>query len=277
VFSVDKTGKETVLYAFTGGTDGGDPGARLVWDHNGNLYGTTFSGGDLSCYVGGCGVVFKLDKSGKQSVLYAFTDHTDGKSPEGLVLDHAGNVYGTTYDGGTFGHGAVFKLDQTGSLTVLYSFTAGSDSADPSGLFFRDASGNLYGTTNGVGAGDFGVVFKLDMNGKLTVLHAFAAGTDGEYPGSLISDNAGNFYGTTLGGGTGSGCYYGGCGTVFKLDSGGNETVLHNFSGTDGQLPNGLTMDGVGNLYGTTFGGGEGKGTGCSYYQGCGTLFRLIR
>jgi uncharacterized repeat protein (TIGR03803 family) len=276
VFTVDKTGKETVLYAFQGGTDGGNPAARLVWDHNGNLYGTTFSGGDLSCYVGGCGVVFKLDRTGKQTVLYSFADLTDGKMPVGLVLDNAGNLYGTTYDGGNFGHGAVFKLDQTGTLTVLYSFTAGSDSADPSGLFFRDPSGNLYGTTNGVGSPDYGIVFKLDMTGKLGVLHTFTGGTDGEYPGNLISDNTGNLYGTTMGGGTGSGCYYGGCGTVFKVDTNSNETVLHDFTGTDGQLPNGLIMDGAGNLYGTTFGGGGGKGFSCSYYLGCGTVFKLI-
>jgi uncharacterized repeat protein (TIGR03803 family) len=273
VFAIDTAGKETVLYPFKGGTDGGDPASGLVRDRDGNLYGTTFSGGDLSCYVGGCGVVFKLNKNGSQTVLYRFTDRTDGKMPKGLVRDHVGNLYGTTYDGGTSGHGAVFKLYPTGKLIALYSFTGGSDSAYPSGNLIRDQSGNIYGTTSGVGSQDYGVVFRLDTARKLTVLYSFTGGADGKYPVSLIRDTAGNLYGTTYGGGTGSGCYYGGCGVVFKLDANAKETVLHSFKGTDGQLPNGLIMDGAGNLYGTTLGGG--KGSECSSYHGCGTVFKL--
>jgi len=107
----------------------------------------------------------------------------------------------------------------------------------------------------------------------VAVLYSFTGGTDGKYPVSLIRDTAGNLYGTTYGGGTGSGCYYGGCGTVFKVDTNGTETVLHSFTGTDGELPNGPIMDGAGNLYGTTLGGG--KGAGCSTYHGCGTVFKL--
>ena len=273
VFALDQAGKETVLYAFKGGSDGGNPSAGLVRDGDGNLYGTTTSGGDTSCYVGGCGVVFKLDKNRRQTVLYRFTDHIDGKLPEGLIRDGAGNLYGTTYDGGTSGHGAVFKLSQTGKLTVLYSFTGGSDSGDPKGLFIRDRSGNLYGTTYGVGSQDYGVVFKLNTSNKLTVLYSFTGGADGEYPDSLLPDKSGNLYGTTLVGGTGSGCYYGSCGTVFKLNTNNSKTVLHSFTGADGELPNGLIMDGFGNLYGTTFGGG--KGVACSAYHGCGTVFKL--
>jgi uncharacterized repeat protein (TIGR03803 family) len=89
----------------------------------------------------------------------------------------------------------------------------------------------------------------------------------------LVSDQAGNLYGTALGGGTGSGCYYSACGTVFKVDTEGKLTVLHSFKGADGELPNGLMMDGGGNLYGTTLGGG--KGSACSYYHGCGVVFEL--
>ncbi|HXM22471.1 MAG TPA: choice-of-anchor tandem repeat GloVer-containing protein [Terriglobales bacterium] len=274
VFQRDKTGKQTVLYAFTGGTDGGQPNAALIRDAAGNLYGTTQFGGDTSCYVGlGCGVVFKLDKAGNETVLYRFTDGTDGKIPEGVVRDAAGNLYGTTYDGGTFFHGAVFKLDKNGKLTVLYSFTGGADSGDPKGPLIRDRSGNLYATTYGVGSQGYGVVFKLDTGGKLTVLYSFTGGSDGEYPSSLVLDSSGNLYGTALGGGDGTGCYYGGCGTVFKVDSEGKQTVLHSFKGNDGELPIGLIMDGAGNLYGTTLGGG--KGSKCSYYHGCGTVFKL--
>jgi len=276
VFKRDRTGKQTVLYAFGGGTDGGQPNSTLIRDAAGNLYGTTSGGGSSSgyCqYVHGCGVVFKVNRAGQETVLYTFTDLADGGFPEGLVRDGAGNLYGTTYDGGTFGNGVVFKLDKTGKLTLLYSFTGGSDSGDPRGIFLRDRSGNLYGTTYGVGSQGYGVVFKVDTAGKLTVLYSFTGGTDGQYPDTLVSDKAGNLYGTAFGGGSGSGCYYGGCGTVFKVDTSGNETVLHSFTGADGELPNGLMMDGTGNLFGTTLGGG--KGSGCSYYHGCGVVFKI--
>ena len=130
-------------------------------------------------------------------------------------------------------------------------------------------------TLGGFDSRGYGIVYKLDPTGNLTVLHNFMAGSDGEYPNSLVMDAAGNLYGVTMGGGTGAGCYYGGCGTVFKLDTHGTKTILHNFTGKDGQLPNSLTMDRVGNLYGTTLGGG--KGNDCSYYKGCGTVFKLSR
>jgi uncharacterized repeat protein (TIGR03803 family) len=274
VFKRDKTGKQTALYAFTGGSDGGEPNSTLIRDEAGNLYGTTFGGGSFSgyCeYVFGCGVIFKLSKAGKETVLYTFTDGTDGIFPQGVVRDQAGNFYGTTYDGGTFGKGVVFKLDKDGHLTLLYSFTGGSDSGDPRGVFLRDQSGNLFGTTYGVGTQGYGVVFQLDTAGKLTVLYSFTGGADGRYPDTLVSDHTGNLYGTTLGGGTGSGCYYGGCGTVFKVDTNGKETVLHSFKGRDGQMPDGLTMDAVGNLYGTAPWGGK---SGCGCY-GCGVVFKL--
>jgi uncharacterized repeat protein (TIGR03803 family) len=277
VFTLDKTGKQTVVYAFTGGADGGEPNATLIRDEGGNLFGTTSRGGSSSgyCqYVGGCGVIFELNKAGKETVRYTFTDLIDGGFPDGIVGDGAGNFYGTTYDGGSAGKGVVYKLDRTGKLTLLYSFKGESDSGDPKGIFLRDESGSLYGTTYGVGTQDYGVVFKLDTAGKLTVLYSFKGGTDGRYPDTLISDHAGSLYGTALGGGTGSGCYYGGCGTVFKLDTKNKLTVLHSFKGSDGQLPIGLAMDRAGNLYGTALGGGKGSNQ-CSYYHGCGTVFRL--
>ena len=275
VFKRDAAGVQTELYAFTGKTDGGAPDAALIRDAAGNFYGTGSIGGSQSCFGAGCGVIFKLDAANQESVLYSFMDGTDGKYPHGLVADPAGNLYGATYDGGTYGKGGVFEVDQAGTFTVLHSFTGGADSDNPTGLLVRDEAGNLYGTTySGLfEAQGFGIVFKLDTQGKLTVLHSFTEATDGEYPTSLLRDAAGNLYGVTLGGGTSSGCYYGSCGTVFKLDSSGNKTVLHNFTGSDGQLPNSLTTDKAGNLYGTTLGGG--KGSQCAYYKGCGVVFKL--
>jgi uncharacterized repeat protein (TIGR03803 family) len=276
VFKRDTTGKQTVLYAFTGKADGSGPFANLIRDPAGNLYGTTGYGGNPSCFVGlGCGVIFKLDTTGKETVLHAFADRTDGKSPQGVIRDGFGNLYGVTYDGGTAGYGAVFKLDTTGKLTILYSFTGGSDSGDPKGPLIMDKTGNLYGTTYGVGIGlqGFGIVYKLDTAGNFTILYTFNGTTDGQFPDTLVLDSQGNLYGVALGGGTGTGCYYGGCGTIFKIDTADNFTVLHSFALAEGQLPNNLIIDKAGNLYGTTLGGG--KGSGCPYYKGCGTMFRL--
>jgi len=280
VFKRDASGIQTILYVFSGTYDGGAPNVAMIRDAAGNLYGTTYNGGVKSCYVGfGCGVIFKLDTTNHESVLYSFMDGTDGKNPLGLVADAAGNLYGTTYDGGIYGKGCVFKLDSSGTFTVLYSFTGGADSDNPNGHLVLDKAGNIFGTTNSglYEASGFGVVFKLDPAGNLTVLHNFADPTDGEYPNSLVMDAAGNLYGVTFGGGSGTGCYYGSCGTVFKLDTSLNKTVLHSFSGVDGQLADGLTMDNAGNLYGTTQGGGRGgaRGTRCYYYRGCGVVFKL--
>jgi uncharacterized repeat protein (TIGR03803 family) len=277
VFKLDTTGKETVLYSFTGSSDGASPDAGLIRDAAGNLYGTTERGGKCRRFVAGCGTVFKLDTTGKETVLHRFRG-ADGATPiAGLIRDSAGNFYGTTLLGGGTGCvrpgcGTVFILDTTGKETVLYSFTGtGGDGAFPHAGLIRAAAGNFYGTTSG--GGDLtcnapfgcGVVFKLDTTGKETVLYSFTGSPDGASPDAgLIRDSAGNFYSTTSGGG---GAF--GKGTVFKLDTTGNETVLHSFTGTggDGALPSaGLIRDTVGNLYGTTTSGGA------SDY---GTVFKL--
>jgi uncharacterized repeat protein (TIGR03803 family) len=111
----------------------------------------------------GCGVVFKLDTTGTETVLHTFTAGADGAEPDaGLIRDSAGNFYGTTYLGGINGNGVVFKLDTTGTETVLYSFTGGADGGSPAAGLIRDSAGNLYGTTYEGGTSDAGVVFKLE-------------------------------------------------------------------------------------------------------------------
>lgn len=275
VFKLTPAGQQTVLYAFTGKRDGGGPSSALIHDAIGNLYGTGGGGGDPSCFGSGCGVIFKLNTANQENALYSFTGGTDGQMPAGIVRDAAGDFYGTTYDGGALGYGIVWKLDKSGAFSVFYSFTGGADSGDPKGPPIADKSGNLYGATYGVGEGlqGYGVVYKLDSAGNFTLLYTFNGTTDGQYPGGLVLDAEGNLYGTALGGGTGTGCYYGGCGTVFEVDAGGNFTVLHSFTGADGELPNGLIIDAAGNLYGTALGGGHA--TNKCYYGGCGTVFKL--
>jgi uncharacterized repeat protein (TIGR03803 family) len=255
VFRLNANGKETVLHTFDG-ADGSDPMAGLVRDAAGNLYGTTAHGGQGGCDHG-CGVVFKLDRTGKETVLHSFTGTGgDGAYPyAGLIRDAAGNLYGTTVQGGSSDYGTVFKLDKTGKETVLYSFTGtGGDGGAPDAGLVPDAARNLYGTTFGGGFADYGTVFKLDNTGKETVLYSFTGGADGEWPDAgLVLDAKGNLYGTTFSGGI-----HQISGTVFKLDQTGNFTLLHEFTGgDDGSGPQaGLIWDKAGNLYGTTCCGG---------------------
>jgi uncharacterized repeat protein (TIGR03803 family) len=247
--------KYAVLHTFKGGNDGVGPGARLLRDSAGNLYGTTDTGGSFNG-----GTVFKIDTKNIETVLYSFTNGNDGGFPTGgVVRDSEGNLYGTT----DIGNGNIFKIDAAGHETTLYEFKDSPDGFGPYTGVIRDSDGNLYGTTIGGGVSGNGAVFKLDSSGIETVLYSFAGGSDGSSPASGLSrDAAGNLYGSTVNGG-GSGACPNGCGIVFKVDKNGIETVLHTFSGSDGQGPTGpLTRDTKGNLYGTTqFGGASGNGT----------------
>jgi uncharacterized repeat protein (TIGR03803 family) len=246
VFQVDTSGQEAVMYGFPASTDGSELYGGVIRDTAGNLYGTTDAGGS-----NGAGTVFKLDRSGNETILYTFTGGEDGSSPgNGVVRDTAGNLYGTTLDGGS-GWGVVFKVDTSGHETVLYTFTGGADGGVPWAGVILDLAGNLYGTTYLGGSANKGVVYMLDTSHRETVLHNFT-GPDGAYPyATLIFDANGNLYGTAfLGGAYGNG-------DVFKLDSsGGNFSVLYSFTGgNDGSGPYaGVTRDSAGNLYGTTTG-----------------------
>lgn len=297
----------SVLHTFTGG-EGGESPASLIRNADGDLYGATNHGGvPGSCRAAGCGVVFKVDKTGNATVLHSFAfpfSEEDGAHPSGaLVLDPLGNLYGTTEFGGTsencfdpetlfrFGCGTAFKRDKTGEETVLYSLGGSPDGANVLAGLVRDAKGNLYGATFTGGNENnncpfgCGVVFKLDQTGKETVLYRFTGTNgDGANPAALVLDRKGNIYGTTFYGGSGT-CHHAnpvafgtgeGCGTVFKLDKTEKETVLYSFNGTDGANPptGGLVFDSEGNLYGTTNYGGTGTcndGNGL----GCGTVFKL--
>jgi uncharacterized repeat protein (TIGR03803 family) len=272
VFKLDVTGRETILYNFKGGSDGSNPAAGLVRDSAGNLYGTTYWGGDVSCGNPiGCGTVFKLSASGSEAVLHAFAATPDGGYPESsLTLDASGNLYGTTTLGGASGAGTVFESSPDGVAIVLRSFNGKGDGKGPVGGVIRDSVGYLYGTTNGGGAPiSVGAAFQLDSSGTETVLHKFNIANGANPFDSLLRDASGNLYGTALYGG-GTSCNRGyGCGVLFKLDSTGKQQGLYLFTGgADGAHPySGLIMDASGNLYGTTTNGGD---------QNYGVVFEFI-
>lgn len=281
VFEVDTSSHERVLYSFTGLADGGVPSAALVMDASGNLYGTTNQGGSGPCkdenglWIG-CGVVFRVDQHGNETVLHSFTGKNDGAHPfgGGGLLDGAGNFYGTTSSGGKFGAGVGFKLDQHQHLTVLHAFGAsGRDGTAPFGLFLHNNGRAFFGTTlyGGSNLSYGGTLFAVTDQGGERVLYSFAGRGDGLSPDSLVADDTGDLFGTTVGNANIS-CRV--CaGTVFKLDSQGKFRLLHAFiGGTDGAYPQGaLARDSAGALYGATIFAGS---AGC-LGMGCGTVFKV--
>ncbi len=293
------------LHRFTGaGMDGAYPNGGLILDGAGNIYGTTSLGGKGTCvqYTGGpvqgCGTVFELSPapsgSWTQTIVHTFqgtvvgAPAADGVVPvSGLIFDTAGNLYGTTSEGGKYGYGTVFELSpKTGggwSQKLLHVFSENdTDGYGPDASVVFDKHGNLYGTTQYGGTGlctDYssddvigcGTIFELSPSGggwAEKIVYSFQLnGTDGWFPTSSLIFENGNLYGTTQYGGAGFCGYEGidfGCGTVFKVSyksgSGWSEAVLHSFlpDPTDGQNPNSsLVLDTHGNLYGTTISGGN--------------------
>ena len=284
VFKLDTKAEFSVLHSFSGNADcrdGCQPLSPLNLDAAGNLYGATYIGGSRNCNLGrrefgqnsDCGVVFKLDATGKETVLRSFGNgRKDGDNPNpGLFMDAAGNLYGTTYGGGPVGHdypgaGTVFKLDTEGNETVVHFFSWFVDGAEPAAGLIQDASGNFYGTTDWT----FTHVFKLDPLGNVTLL-----GVGGYSLGPLVMDSVGNLYGTSADGGSNPACTVdGGCGFVYKLDPLGEETVLYSFGGgSDGYYHyGGVIIDASGNLYGTAAYGGA---TSKVCPSGCGAVFKI--
>ena len=258
--------KESILHTFLGSmrNDGSVPFASLIMDAEGNLYGTSFSGGTKCTASGGCGTVFRVTPSGSESLLYSFAGGTDGSFPFcSLAWGVNHSLYGTTVYGGANDLGTVFKVEPGGVETVVHSFGSGTDGSSPDAGLIADTAGNFYGTTPLGGDFGFGTVFKIDRTGAERVVYSFTGGVDGANPDApLILDAKGNLYGTTYAGGmTGNG-------TVFEIDTEGAETVLYSFAGgADGANPgSAVVFDAKGNLYGTTINGGS---------AGYGTVFRV--
>ncbi len=286
----------TTLYSFTGGADGqGLSAQKLALDSAGNIYGVSCGGSN------GNGSVFKLDPNvtpANLTVLYSFKGAADGAIPycdyNGGVIYSGGTLYGSTVSGGDLpcgdipgqGCGVLFKVParQLGKETVLHTFTGSPNDGDyPTRILLQ--KGSLYGTTRGGGANGDGAVFKLNSSaGKWTesLLYSFSDNPDGSHPTGFVRDAAtGNLYGITAdGGGAGSsGCVGNNWGTIFKLDASGHESVLYRFSGgaDGGYCDDGnpsLIRDGSGNLYGTTFWGGDPS---CfrGIFWGCGYVFKF--
>jgi uncharacterized repeat protein (TIGR03803 family) len=275
VFRLDTTNTLTTLHSFvTEGSDGDGPPSRLV-SINGDLYGVAEFGGVSSCL---CGVIFKMTKSGTETVLHSFTGGADGAYPQSLIRDSAGNLYGVTAAAGSnLGAGTVFKLDTAGVFTMLYTFTGGADGGVPRGRLIRDnTKGTLRGATaaGGDSSCNCGVVFELDSSGHETVIHKFLGHHGGATPSVGLLDVAGTLYGTTIEGGD-LNCGGGfGCGVLYQIGKTGQYTVLHRFAGApagDGRENNrgGLTLGTDGSIYGvTTYGGGT---TTC---KDCGIIFK---
>jgi uncharacterized repeat protein (TIGR03803 family) len=256
----------TTLYSFcpqSDCADGGSPLAGLVQATNGDLYGTTASGG-----ASGNGTVFKITPGGTLTTVHSFcsqTNCTDGADPyAGLVQAANGDLYGTTVEGGADYHGTVFKITPGGTLTTLYSFCSQTNCTDgfyPFGGLVQAANGDFYGTTQYAGANGGGTAFKITPGGTLTTLYSFCSQTNctdggGPYAGLVQAAN-GDFYGTTSNG----------YGTVFKITPGGTLTTLYSFCSqsfcTDGTEPYArLVQAANGNFYGTTrSGGAKNRGT----------------
>jgi uncharacterized repeat protein (TIGR03803 family) len=256
----------TVIYRFSG-PDGQTPLGRLIFDRAGNMYGTTSNGGPR-----GAGTIFQLTRNGSQwtmTVLYGFGDGFDGGQPWGeLVMDAAGNLYGTNAQGGGLCYcGVVFELSPSAggwNYQVLHTFVPAFDGGWPRAGLTMDAAGSLYGTTSTYGPNGGGTVFELSPTSggwNFNIIYALSGGSGDGPAGALLIDSAGNLYGTTQL----NGAYNEG--SVFKLTPQSGAwayTALHDFDvGDGGSEPKGnLLMDSSGNLYGmTSYGGRHGGGT----------------
>ncbi len=296
----------STVYAFTGEEQIQNPNPGLAFDAAGNIYGTTYSGGDPECSGdqrnGTCGIVYELSKnsdgSWTENTLVIF-NYENGEYPAGgLVLDSAGNLYGASPygigDNCFFGCGGIYELspnsDGTWTQTILYAFAGSPDAGNPMGVVL-DNQGNIFGVSTGGGfssCGDFGcgAIFELSpekVGWSEKVVYRFAAGLPGLDPGGdIVIDAAGNFLGTTYKTGPFGSCYYtsGAClGAVYEVSAGSDgewsATTLYKFApGKDGSQPStSLVADSAGNLYGITVHGGDYFATTCPF--GCGTLYEI--
>lgn len=263
VFKLTPSGKLTTVYSFCSKancTDGSGPYGGLALGRDGNLYGTTSTGGAN----GTSGTVFKISLKGVLQTLHSFSG-TDGASPiTPMILGSDGNLYGMTENGGTSNSGTVFKITPSGQFTSLHSFE-GTDGTYSTGPLVQASDGNFYGSTQLGGSYGYGSLFKVTPSGTFSTFYSFDS-LDGSSPASgltLASD--GNLYGTTYEGGSSSTCPNG-CGTVFKITLQGALTTIHNFQLDEPSQPIGALIQATdGNFYGTSYAGGTAANWGTIY------------
>lgn len=267
-----------ILHTFKGGTDGAFPTSSNLVVGGTKLFGASSFGGSCGL-IAGCGTLFRIEFPDVETVIYSFPGSSAGSpdDPQSGVLSNDNSLVGATASGG-FRYGTIFQLFFTGTEKVLYNFQGGTDGIRPVGELVQDQYFNLYRVTSMGGDFSFGTVFQTTLAGQTRILHSFAGPPhDGSLPlAGMFQTAARTSFGTTAtGGDSESVCYFGpGCGTVFRLEFEGPETILHNFTGgADGGNPNStLIGDPAGNLYGTTFSGGAGT---CHNSTGCGVIFKI--
>ncbi len=259
LYKLTPSGTFTDLHEFNiAGGDGGGPFTPPVQAKDGNFYGTTYRGG-----TNDSGTVYKMTPGGTVTILHSFTNTTgDGTSPHALVLGKDGNLYGSSYSGGSGGFGVIFKISTKGKLTVLHSFV-GTDGSAPVAAMIQGTDGNFYGTTFQGGTSNNGVVFKMAAGGKYTLLHNLVEPTDGSYSyTAMVQGTDGNFYGTTN-------KYLQLTDAIFKLTSKGVFSIVHQFDGTGSNvgtgLANALVQNTDGAFYGATNASIPGGGNGTIY------------
>ncbi|HEY1975697.1 MAG TPA: choice-of-anchor tandem repeat GloVer-containing protein [Candidatus Baltobacteraceae bacterium] len=281
VFAVTPSGQERALYSFAGVEDGFNPYTSLT-EVDGTLFGDTTSGGGYPChfhyYASGCGTIFAVSGTGRERILYRFEGTADGATPQVGLVTLGGTLYGAAQYGGggkkacgEGGCGTIFSITTSGKERTVFTFSGANGSSPLASMIV--VNGLLYGTTFSGGANNKGTIFGLAPSGKQRVVYSFKGGKDGAYPWAPLLAQGGSLYGTTLTGGGGKGCRQNlGCGTIFKIDASGKETVVHRFGdGSDGGNPQtGLTY-----VNGAFYGVAARGGNTCKVGLGCGTLFKM--
>ncbi len=268
IFLIKANGTYTVLHNFcqlANCTDGAQPYSGMIQDTNGIYYGTTWAGG-----ANNAGIVYSITQKGVLTVLYNFcslANCADGEKPAGgLVQGSNGVLYGTTSGGGKNGAGTIFEINTAGKFKTVYNFCSLANCADgstPYATLIQANNGTFYGTTTQGGANSQGTIFELWITGKFASFYSFcsqAACADGAVPyAGVIQALDGNLYGTTTSGGTQN------AGAVYKITTTGTFNTIYSFcsvSCADGETPYAGVIQGTdGNLYGTTYAGGNGYGT----------------
>jgi uncharacterized repeat protein (TIGR03803 family) len=255
----------TTLFSFTGNTSLAPTGITI--DGSGNLFGETKTGGTSNQ-----GAIWKLASGGSTlTTLYSFTGRADGRNPTAITIDTAGDLFGTAL-GGNSNSGTIWELAKGSSqVATLYTFTGGADGASPMGITI-DANGNLFGTVQIGAAGAPGAIWELAKgSSKITTLYSFTGGATGGTPSGITIDSNGNLFGSTLSGGVN------GAGIIWQLSTGSSTVVpIGVFGGNTfltGSVPQAITIDTGGNLFGTAANSGiSSVGAVWALFQGTGSI-----